>query len=62
LNGGKEGKLRIVKKGERSQNYNGDEIAQSVLLVEFVALVLLVKVTPTILKEKLYQNQCNQYN
>ena len=38
--------------GDRSQNSNGVEIAQSVLLVEFVELVLLVNVMLTVLKEK----------
>jgi hypothetical protein len=36
-----------IKKEVRIQNKNGAEIAQSVLLVEFVELVLLVKLMPT---------------
>jgi hypothetical protein len=46
-------KYCLIKESEdRNQNSNGVEIAQSVLLVEFVELVLLVNVMLTVLKEK----------
>jgi len=52
--GGRNKKLGVGswETGVRSQNKNGDEIAKFVLLVEFVELVLLVNLMPTVLKEK----------
>ena len=40
------GEVRRQESGDRRQSQNGAKIAQSVLLVEFVELVLLVNVLP----------------